>query len=314
MTPLDVNKKQVRVTERIDKLLWKFPKASPKEVCRLLQLPYLKYRNMVSVRKNILKKFLSTKVKGRLPKPLVAAHRVEWEIEGGVPMDMLLRVRVEAGKRRPRFVDPRPVDEWYVIPNRNRQCEFHNGHVTIRVFPKSGTCRILAAHEMVFKELGDYVWEAFLKTGLSMRECDELLRKLGVSAKHRTFRVGPVTPFKIDYYKESVGIVLLADGTHPEHIEVHESWPSWIRPQLRAIATQTDAMATQTAAVTQLTEQIRLHLSVMKSMDKSSKELAKAVRSLTEILPKKKPRRKRSFKEVTLDEILCNILKHIDAE
>lgn len=279
MTPRDLNKKQVRITERIDKFLWTFPNASPKEACRILEIPYKKYHNMFSVRKSLLKKWRATKVKGRLPKPLVSAHRVEWSIERGVPMDLLVRVREEAGERKPRLEDPRPVDEWYVIPNRNRQCEFHNGHVTIRVFPKSGTCRILPAHEMSYKELGDWVWEAFFKTGLTIKECDFLVKQLIVHDRHKTFRVGPVTPFKIDHYRESLGITLLADGTHPEHIEVHEEWPSWIRPQLRAQAKQTEA-------ITALTEQIHLHLSVLKGIDESTKNQIKATENLTKATEK----------------------------
>jgi len=222
LTRENVTDKVVNVTDKIDKFLWRFPRATPKEVCNSLGLPYgdkkrsIKgYGHMVATRKNLLKKYIGSEVKGRLPKPLLSAHRVEWEIERGVPVDKLLRLRVVAERCRPRLEDPRPVGAWYVIPNRNKQLEYHDEFVSIRVFPGTGTCRIQPSKEMDYKELSEHVWEAFLNGGLFSKECDELLLHLEVGPRHKTFRVGPVTPFKIDYYKESVGLVFQADGTHP---------------------------------------------------------------------------------------------------
>jgi len=291
----DLTKKNVRITELIDRLLWSFPTASPKDIAKMLTQQfysaslwqrhykriYEQYKNMISVRKSLKKKWDQTKVEGRLPKPLVSAHRVEWEIEGGLAMPFLLVVREAAGACRPRLEDPRPVGTWYVIPNRNRQLEFHNEHVTVRVFPKSGTCRILTSHDMDWKEFTDNVWDAFLGAGLTSKDCDEIVLRLGVTSRHRTFKLpGPVTPFHIDFYKDSLGIPIIADGTHPEHIEVPETWPVWIKPLLLSIARQTASTERQTEAVTLLAEQIRLHLSVMKGIDSSAKDSAAASRDL----------------------------------
>jgi len=44
------------VTKRIHKFLWDYPHASPKEVCRVLELPYKKYRQTVSAIKYELNK------------------------------------------------------------------------------------------------------------------------------------------------------------------------------------------------------------------------------------------------------------------
>ncbi len=70
-----------------------------------------------------------------------------------------------------------------------------------------------------------------------------------------------------------MGITIKADGSHSEHIEVDEKWPTWIKPQLNAIAAQT-------GAITDLTEQIKLHLAVMKGINKSTKSSAKATENL----------------------------------
>ena len=273
----------LRVTERIRKFLWKFPKSSPKEACRILNLNYKKYRNMVTVEKCNLKKWMGTKVLGRLPKPLLSAHRVEWELEKSLDMVTLVRLCTAAAKRRPRLSDPRPVGEWYVIPNRNGMREFHNEFVTVRIFPKSGTVRILAGQEMDFSTLQRHVKIAFLKGGLDPETADVKARLLVPATKHRTFRVGPVTPFKIDFYKDSLGLTFGADGSHPEHIETAENWPSWIKPQLNAIHEQTDAIKA-------LTEQITLHLDVMRGIGDATKDLRVSTDLLRKTLEPKKPK------------------------
>jgi len=245
---------------------------------------------MVSVEKSNLKRWMTTKVYGRLPKPLLAAHRVEWELENPLDMITLSILSVEAGKCRPKLSEPRPVDKWYVIPNRNNMREFHNEFVTVRVFPKSGTVRILAGQEMDFETLRRHVKIAFLKGGLDSGTAEVKSRLLVPAEKHRTFKVGPVTPFKIDYYKDPLGLTIKADGSHPEHIETVEGWPSWIKPQLRAIAEQT-------GAITDLTKQIRLHLRVMKGINKSVENLRVSTDLLRESLVKVKEKKPSKFKD-----------------
>lgn len=312
MTPENVTDKIVNVTDKIDKFLWRFPRATPKEVCSSLGLPYgdkkrsIKgYGHMVATRKNLLKKYIGSEVKGRLPKPLLSAHRVEWEIERGVPMDKLLRLRVVAERCRPRLEDPRPVGAWYVIPNRNGQLEYHDEFVSIRLFPGTGTCRIQPSKEMDYKELGDHVWEAFLSGGLFTKECDELLLHLEVGPRHKTFRVGPVTPFKIDYYKESIGLTIQADGTHPLHLEGIETWPSWTRPLIQSNYKQTEAQQKQTEAITMLTEQMRLHLAVLAGINENFKlnvdatqDLKVATAALAKVLGVKVKERKKAPKRL----------------
>lgn len=249
---------------------------------------------MVSVEKCNLKKWMRTKVLGRLPKPLVSAHRVEWEFEKKLDMVTLSILSVEAGKRRPRLSDPRPVDEWYVIPNRNNMREFHNEFVTVRVFPKSGTVRILAGQEMDFETLRRHVKIAFLKGGLDPDTAEVKSRLLVPAEKHRTFKVGgPVTPFKIDFYKDPLGLTIKADGSHPEHIETVEGWPSWVKPLLESQARQTESQGRQTEAITLLTDQIRLHLDVMKGISGAVKDLKVSTDTLRETLVKVKGRRYR---------------------
>jgi hypothetical protein len=229
MTPPNITKDSVRVTKVIDELIWAFPESSPRKIAELLTYrlypsdPLEKhynevktyYSNMISVRKSQLKKWRATKVYGRPQKALVSAHRFEWEVERGLPVDLLVKVKATAGLHLPRVEDAKPVGVWYVIPNRNRQLEYHDEFVSVRVMPQSGTVRILPAVDLDYKEFEDRVWDAFLKAELTSKECDRIAQALRVSDRHKTFRVGPVTPFKIDYYRDSLGLVIGADGSHP---------------------------------------------------------------------------------------------------
>jgi len=294
MTTSDENlsKGELRVTERIRKFLWQFPNSSPKEVCRILDLNYKKYRDMVSVEKSNLKRWMATKVYGRLPKPLLAAHRVEWSLEKPLDMPSLLVLGATAGKRKPSLDQARPVGEWYVVPNRNNMREFHNEFVTVRVFPKSGTVRVLAGQEMDFEVLRRHVMIAFLKGGLQPDKAELKSRLLIPSERHRTFKIGPVTPFKIDFYKDPFGLTLKADGSHPEHIEAVEGWPSWVKPLIQSQVRQTQSQERQTEAITALTDQIGLHLDVMKGIGEATRGLKESVNLLRESLVKVKEKEK----------------------
>ena len=273
MTDNNLSQNPLRVTRRIRNFLWRFPKAMPKEVCRILDLDYKRYHNMVSVEKSRLKKFLAAKKKGRGLGPL--EHRVEWGTEKRLAPVVVGAVEFEALRRKPTRAQKKPFGEWYVIPNRNRMLFYRDDFVSIRVFPKSGTCRVLTSKPMDWPQLKICVENAFFKAGLDLKDCEALSEQLAPSSRTRVFKVGPVTPFKIDFYKPSLGITIKANGSHPEHIEVPEDWPTWIKPQLNAIAAQTDA-------ITKLTEQINLHLAVMKGINKSTKSSAKATENLVE--------------------------------
>ena len=271
MTDKNLSQTPLRVTRRIRNFLWRFPKAMPKEVCRILDLPYKRYHNMIGVEKSRLKKFLAAKKKGRVLGPL--EHRVEWGTEKRLAPALVGAVEFEALRRKPTRVQKKPFGEWYVIPNRNRMLFYRDDFVSIRVFPKSGTCRVLCSKPMDWPQLKICVENAFFKAGLDLKDCEALTEQLVVPSRSRVFKVGPVTPFEIGFYEESLGITIKADGSHPEHIEVPEKWPTWIKPQLNAIAEQT-------GAITKLTEQMSLHLSVMEGIDKSTQSSATATENL----------------------------------
>jgi len=232
---------------------------------------------MIWVEKSQLKKLLSAKVDERVHVAQVV-HRPEWRT--GKPLDpgVVEAVRFEALKRRPARDQPKPYGDWYVAPNRNRIMIFKNDAVQVRVW-QNGTCRVLPRRPLDFESLKGVVQTVFFLAGLDFTVCQDVTSKLEPQTRHRVFKVGTVTPFKIDFYRDSLGITIKADGSHPQHIEVPEDWPTWIKPQLQAIADQTEV-------IRRLTEQLRLHLQVMEGIRAVSGEQKTSTQKLTEAVEK----------------------------
>jgi hypothetical protein len=286
-SPTNASNAQVTVTKLIDGILWCFPESRPIEVARILakrlypsnsreMFPavYEKYQNMIRVRKSNLKRWRTDKVYGRPLKALVESHRREWCFERPLAVGFILRVKGVASRCTPGVVDEKPVGVWYVVPNRNRQLEYHDELVSVRVMPQSGTVRILLGKEFAagfsYEDLEKCVSGAFMLGGLTYKESAELVQGLQVSSRHRVFHIGAVTPFKIPFYKESLGLTISADGSHPDHLETTEEYPSWVRPLLTAIAKQTQV-------VSALTDQIHRHLGILADINRSFRAFTKAL-------------------------------------
>jgi len=263
------------VTDLIRLYFWRFPHESARQCCKVLHLDYDYYKNLCYRIKSETKKLLEGKVKGRVL--VVPCHRGEWRSGKPLRDDVVATIEFEALKRRPGRLDPKPVDEWYVIPNRNRQMQFLNDFVSIRVFRKSGTCRVLPRKPMDRDSLKIYVQNAFFKAGLDVKDCEDLSEKLEPHSQHRVFKIGPVSPFKIDYYKDSLGLTLKANGSHPDHLETVEDWPSWIKPLL-------NAQHEDREIVHELALQIKAHLKVQEGTGQAVDRLNEAVDRLNETL------------------------------
>ena len=281
------------ITQHIRKILQRYPHSKPKEIARLLfnkvgkdyfsdeREFYLQYRNFIKTEKWAWNKWLRSDVLGRLPKRLkgypIGSHKIEWEFESPLSQVLLQKINEVSRNLRPGLRDPRPVDKWYVIPNRNRMREFHNHHITVRVFPKSGTCRIIPSRPMSWEELVVHLERALYLGGLSLEESEAQARSIVPHARHRIFPVGRVDPFRIEYYKKSLGLTIYADGSHPQHIEVDESFPAWIPPLLRSNNRIVEAM-------TEFAKQIEAHLQVLKDIGEASREQSKSIREFTEAI------------------------------
>jgi hypothetical protein len=170
---------------------------------------------------------------------------------------------------------------WYRSPNRNRQLQYSDKSISVRVYPKSGTCRILAREPLSFDDLRVHVEDVFANALPPHVYLDvsfeKMIKGLQVVRRHRTFRVGPLTPFKVGFYRDSLGLDILADASHPECLEVHENWPTWIRPVL-------ELQRNNTTVVSQFSSQISSHLHVMQGIGLAVDRLDKTLDRLWKLV------------------------------
>jgi hypothetical protein len=141
---------------------------------------------------------------------------------------------------------------------------------------------------MTYAEVRASVEDAFA-SGLSPRALlsgsfGQMISTLGLAQRHRTFHIGPVTPFKVPFYKDTLGLDILADRSHPECLETHERWPSWIPPLFEFERSQASALERHTEVLSEFTSQIRLHLEALKEIALATADLRGVVDKLSDLL------------------------------
>jgi len=179
---------------------------------------------------------------------------------------------------------------WYRSSNRNKQLEYSDGQVSIRVH-QNGTCRILPRRRMAFDDFRACIEDAFLK-GLPARAIlsdsfRRMMSGLQVSRRHRSFHVGRITPFKVDFYHSSLGLDILADTSHPEYLEIHENWPSWIPVLIEFQRVQNSAIESNTRVLSEYTTQIKSHLHALSSIGTAVGRLSEATEALSQLIDSK---------------------------
>jgi len=201
-----------------------------------------------------------------------------------------------------------PATTSYSEEDKEKVIEQLKKNVAVRFrcgFCRMETCRVLPRRRLDFESLKGAVQTAFFMAGLDFPVCESVSGKLEPQIRHRVFKVGTVTPFEIDFYRDSLGITIKADGSHPQHIEVPEDWPTWIKPQLQAIADQTEVIRRPTG-------QLRLHLQVMEGIKAVTGEQKTCTQKLTEAIEKFiKTLEIRPETAETLNE-LCRVVAQLD--
>lgn len=267
------------VSSKIREYFTKYPKSTARECCRAIDLNYQKYGGRARKIKHDLAHWIQsvipvTEANGQLLKSLTSVHKLELHFKEPVPVSYVAVLEEGA-------VAGRVDGAWYRSPNRNRQLQYFDEHISIRVYPKSGTCRILPRRRMTFDDVRVYVEDAFAKVlptqAILSESFGEMMNGLQVARRHRTFHVGPLTPFNVKFYRHSLGLDILADGSHPEHLEVRENWPTWI-PSLMEL------QHNNTMVVSQFSSEIRSHLHVMHGIETAVDRLNETLDHLSKIV------------------------------
>ena len=268
------------VSTNIKEYFWKYPHSRAKECCRVLGLSFELYGGRTRKIKHDLSKWKQsvtpvTDENGRPLKPLAGIHREEYRFREPVHVGYVAFLREKAQSCRAKGA-------WYRSTNRNRQLEYFSDDVSIRVYPKSGTCRILPRRRMMFEELRVCVDDAFANalptTTVLSDSYKHMIEGLITASRHRVFHVGPIAPFRVDSYRNSLGLSILSDASHPEHLEIHENWPPWIPILMEFQRNQNWAIESNTRTLSEFASQIKLHLSTLEGINTAVGRLSEAIR------------------------------------
>jgi len=262
-----------------------FPNSTGKECCRVLGISYEKYGgrarkikyDFIKWRKMICASSGVSNGKGRLLNRLNPIHRLEYSFKEPVPEDIVDVINERA-------LPNKAPDIWYRSPNRNKQLTYFDSDIHVRIYPKSRNSRIFPRKAMSYEGLMVRVKDSFFhvlpSNVLFSDSFNDIINSLQVKSRHRVFPVGAITPFRNSYYRYSLGLEILADKSHPNYLEIHESWPTWIIPLLDSQRSQNSIIEDNTKAISEFASQIKSHLHVMEGIGKAVDRLNDATHNL----------------------------------
>jgi hypothetical protein len=279
INPLRNGRNDASVSHQIKEYFYKYPNSTARECCRALRLDYSKCGGRARKIKHDFKRWKGSIVTvtdqhGRLLNPLTSVHRLEFGLKEPVPASYVAVLEEKACTGRVKGA-------WYRSPNRNRQLEYFDDRISVRVYPKSGTCRIFPRNITGFEDVRACVEDTFAKvlptSAILSDSFKHMIDGLQPARRHRTFPVGPITPFKVDFYRDPLGLTILADRSHPEHLEVVETWPTWVAPLF-------ELQRETTVALQEFATQIRSHLHVMQGIGSAVDRLNETIDRLNTFL------------------------------
>jgi hypothetical protein len=158
--------------------------------------------------------------------------------------------------------DAKSFSRWYRTSNRNGECAYKNDLILAFLWPSTGLFHANFKGDFTEKEARKKAADSFEAGGISKDRADKLANSLELDREHRVYTVGPVTPFEITDFRNSLGLRIYADKSHPRAIEVDSFWPTWTR----IIITTIEKFSEQ---IGMFSEQIGLHLKVMAKINES---------------------------------------------
>lgn len=247
VTPRRSRRQNNQIKEAMLRYFREYPHSSAKSACSYLKLPYREYGGWVRKVKHDYTKWLRTvenpptvTKNGHALTVLPSSHHAEFV--GHVPAELIERLRLVSAGRSGFGV-------WYRSVNRNRQWCFRSSDVVIYVFPKSETCRVRMTRPMnmlAFTNSAELAFAQLLPQNSPLASHKLIVGFVGdmleeAASRHCTFPIGPVTPFKNTHYKSSLGLVIGADGSHPESLETWESTPPWAKRFVKEVISGNEA-------------------------------------------------------------------------
>lgn len=218
------NNEITSVRQAVFSLLDKNPLLTAKPICKLLGLPYLRYRNYV----NDLKFQWKSKYRSeRGSKCSIHAWR-GWCF---VPSTLNRRVAIARG-----WVGTKARNRWLLWRDRlGRLMWFETGRVNLYVRKPANLGK---AYQLVCN--------GFSFTGLitDIKVLEEILGRIRFKGAHYVFPTGKRLPtLMIDLFAKSNGIIIkVGDSSHPNAIEVVACYPDWAERNERLLEQLNDTL------------------------------------------------------------------------
>jgi hypothetical protein len=240
LTLIDTSEES-NLKQRVYALFQQFPRISPKEACRMLNLSHAEKGHTI---RTYLSGFRCQSNFGNIPSvPISLPHWRKWRWN---PV-----VFTEEGR------DKALSSGWRVSKNRNKMLVFRHGLGSVEWF-QNGTVWLVLRGSSSLGNAKTLVCRAFcwLSDSDLSRLCEGSLREF---SRQWVFETGSKLPrFEISQFQKSHGLRIFTDRSHPTSVEIEELEPLY----LQMIIDQQNKFG----------ENLRSHLDLVQSLNAESKK------------------------------------------
>ncbi len=247
------------VMDRFYSYFLRYPESRPSDACIAIHLNPSGYAATARVAKcRIRKQWAGANVRADPLVSLTSTHRLRLRLLGGVP-GPLLDAFLDAARS-----GWNTQDTWFPSSNQNRQINFRNQAIAIRILPSTRFLEVLCRKPgMTGLEVREHFRRVVVSTLQGrlpanhdlLHVANDLAHKLVPVERHRRFTF-PASPYyKLEFYRYTLGLVIqhdLSERTNEQ--EVIETVPLWIPDLLQCIKQMASVQRENTEAVQENTQ------------------------------------------------------------
>lgn len=204
----------------------------------------------------------------------MSVHRSRFRLLGGVPAGVVLDALLDAARS-----GCNREGVWFASSNQNRQVNYRNAEIAVRVLPTTRTLEVLCRRPgMTGVELRDSFRRVLVSTLVGRLPPDQydplhlaagLSRKLVPVERHRRFTFPPSPYYQLDYYRDTLGLRIQHDlSEKANEQEVIEMIPRWIPGLLECVEQMAEVQRETTQALQENTSMLREVKGLLLKQDK----------------------------------------------
>jgi len=216
---------------QVFKLLTSNPLLSARHICKILKIPYQKFKGHIYTYRYQWKSEYKKQVGSKCQKP--SFHKPSaW-----VYVDQL-KLKVEDFVR----------GGWVQTKAKNRYLIFRSsGYGHMKYFPTTGRVNIHTRKPHLKGRLFQLFCNGFSMNGLidSMAVLDQVLKSIRIKGAHAVFGTSERLPYlEVKMFKLSNGVIIkMGDRSHPHAIEIEYCYPDWAEKNERLLGQLTKMLS-----------------------------------------------------------------------